>query len=423
MRIHRPIHFFIVAIIGAAITVLFVFCSKKSDSGSGNNPPPPPAFDAEVSILTNETHQVIEGFGCATVFRPASTSLTADELDRLFGKGNGQLGLNILRIRVTEDNTWRPLELANAKGAVLRGAKVMGTPWSPPARFKTNNNIIGGSLIADSGAAYAKFLNDFADYMSTNGAPLYGISIQNEPDIQVNYESCNWTSSDMKTFLKNYGQLITSTKVIATESFNNNQIYTNDVLSDATAAANVDIVAGHIYGGGVVENAVAKNLGKEVWMTEHLDTNITYNANFATAVEIHNCLTQANFSAYLWWFAKRFYGPIGEDGLPTKRGYIMSQFAKFITPGSVRVGTNANTRQDVLVSAFKTGGGKKIIVAINNANTPVNQKFTLDATTTDIIPYITSSDKNEETEAKITIANNTFIYSLPAMSVTTFVEQ
>jgi len=414
----------IVVTLGMMMALLFVFCSKKTDNGSGNNPPPPPSVDAEVTILANETHQVIEGFGAATVFVPANSSLTSDEMDKLFGKATGQLGLNILRIRISDDNNWRTIELANAKGAVQRGARVIATPWSPPAKWKTNHNTIGGSFIADSGAAYAKYLNDFADFMSVNGAPVYAVSVQNEPDIQVNYESCNWTSAEMKAFLKNYGQLITSTKLIATESFNNNQNYTNDVLSDATAAANVDIVAGHIYGAGVTENLVAKNLGKEVWMTEHLDTNTTYQNNLATAAEIHDCLTKANFSAYVWWYAKRFYGPIGEDGLPTKRGYMMSQFARFITPGSVRLGTGSNTKSDVLVSAYSTISGKKIIVVLNNENHVVNQKINLSgATLGDVIPYTTASNKNMEAAAKITVTSNSFNYSLPALSVTSFVEQ
>src|SRR5215831_21172518 len=115
MRIYKRLDSFAVPMIGAAITILFVFCSKKSDSGGGNNPPPPPSVDAEVTIIASETHQVMEGFGAATVFVPANTSLSSDELDRLFGKANGQLGLNILRIRITDDNNWRTIELANAK--------------------------------------------------------------------------------------------------------------------------------------------------------------------------------------------------------------------------------------------------------------------------------------------------------------------
>jgi glucuronoarabinoxylan endo-1,4-beta-xylanase len=402
------------------VLVLIAACAKKDNGGGGTNTP---ALDAEVSILTTQTHQVIQGFGGATVFRP-TVALTTEELDRLFGKANAQVGLNILRIRVTDDPSWRAIELANAKGAIQRGAKVIGTPWSPPAKFKTNNNIIGGALIADSGAGYAKYLNDFANYMASNGAPLYAISVQNEPDVKVTYESCDWTANEMMNFLKNHGHLITATKVIATESFNNNQIFTNAVLADPTAAANVDIVGGHIYGGGVVENTLAKTQGKEVWMTEHLDTLTTYTANLATATEIHQCLTTANFNAYIWWYAKRFYGPIGEDGLITKRGYIMSQFAKFVTPGSIRLGTSANTKADALVSAYKTTSGKKIIVVVNNYSSPVKQTFNIkDATVTEVMPYTTASNTDLAAGTKLTVSNNSFTYTLPALSITTFVEQ
>lgn len=403
------------------ISLLFTSCKKKNTSNSGDNTP---VINAAISISANETYQTIQGFGCATVFRPSNAPLTTDESDRLFGKGNGQLGLNILRIRLATDDYWRSLELANAKGAIQRGAKVLASPWSPPARFKTNNNLIGGSLLADSGAGYANYLNDFANYMSANGAPVYAVSVQNEPDWDPNYESCVWSATQMRDFLKNHGHLITGTRLMAPELVNNNQTYINTILGDNVAAANIDILGTHIYGGGIVENALAKSLNKEIWMTEHLDTVYTYTANLATATEIHNCLTKANFSAYIWWYAKRFYGPIGEDGVVTKRGYMMSQFAKYIAPGSVRIGTTVNTVPDVLISAYKTGAGKKIIVAINNYNAVVNQTFTVkDAVFTELIPYSTTEKTNATAGVKITAGNNSFSYKLQPYSVTTFVEQ
>jgi glucuronoarabinoxylan endo-1,4-beta-xylanase len=195
-------------------------------------------------------------------------------------------------------------------------------------------------------------------------------------------------------------------------------------LNDDAAAANLDIVGGHIYGSGITENPVAKIKGKEVWMTEHLDTNTSYTANFNTAIEIHDCLTKANFSAYLWWYGKRFYGPIGQDGNVTKRGYIMSQFARFIAPGSFRLGTGNNSRHEILISAFKNNSGKKTIVAINNSDGIARQKITFsDALTGVFMPYTTSPDKNVAQGSSITASNNNFTYSLPPRSVTTFVEQ
>jgi len=407
------------SLIAFAFLHLFVASCKKKAAEVKEQ-----VISASVTINANENFQTIQGFGAATVFRPSNGPLTNEELDRLFGKGNGQLGLNILRIRIATDDTWRALELANAKGAVQRGAKILASPWSPPARFKTNNNLIGGSLKVDSSEAYAKYLNDFANYMAANGAAVHAVSVQNEPDWDPNYESCVWTALQMRDFLKNYGQLVTSTKLMAPELVNYNQNYMNTILSDNAAAANIDIIGTHIYGGGIAENAMAKALNKEVWMTEHLDTVFNYTASLATAVEIHNCLTIANFSAYIWWYAKRFYGPIGEEGFVTKRGFIMSQFAKYITPGSVRIGTGSNTVPNVRISAYKTSAGKKVIVAINSYNAATEQTFTFQNTTAgEFMPYTTTETKNAEPGTKTTASNNSFTYKLPPYSVTTFVEQ
>jgi glucuronoarabinoxylan endo-1,4-beta-xylanase len=411
-----------------AILLLFLIsCSKKGSTGGGGTTPiiiPIPVYEAQVTILAAENNQTIQGFGCATVFAPPSTTaLTSEEFDRLFGAGAGQVGLNFLRIRIASDDAWRATELANAKAAILRGAKVFASPWSPPARMKTNNNIIKGKLIPDSAAAYAKYLNDFAIYMAANGAPLYSVSVQNEPDWEPDYEGCVWTATEMRDFLKNQGGLITATRLMAPELVNNNQTYVNTILADAGAVANLDILATHIYGGGIVDNADARAKNKEVWMTEHLETDTTYTANLNTAVEIHNCFTKANFSAYIWWYGKRFYGAIGQEGAVTKRGYFISQFARFIKEGAIRLGAAANSRADVLISAYKNGT-KKVVVAINTGSGQVNQTIAFkDATATTVVPYLTSASKNAEQGTAITLSNNSFVYAIPPNSVVTFVEQ
>ena len=408
-----------------ACTFLFA-CSKKIEPiiSAVVKPPVIVVYDAQVTILAAENNQTIQGFGSATVFTPPNTSaLTSEEFDRLYGSAAGQVGLNFLRIRVASDDSWRTVELNYAKAAIQRGAKVFATPWSPPAHMKTNNNIIGGKLISDSAKAYAKYLNDFAIFMQTNGAPLYAISVQNEPDWETTYESCVWTATEMRDFLKNQAGLITATKIMAPELVNNNQSYVNTILSDSIAMARLSIVGTHIYGGGIVENLLATAKGKQVWMTEHLDTDTNYTANLNTAVEIHDCFTKANFSAYIWWYGKRYYGLIGQDGIVTKRGYILSHFARFIKEGAVRLGTAPNSRTEVLISAYKNGS-KKVVVAINTGSGQVNQTITFkDATANSFVPYVTTSSNNVVQGNAITTLNNTFIYSIPPYSVATFVEQ
>jgi glucuronoarabinoxylan endo-1,4-beta-xylanase len=400
-------------------------CSKKGNGGGGGTTPPI-VYEAQATILATENHQTIQGFGCATVFAPPNTSaLTSEEFDRLFGSGNGQVGLNFLRIRIATDDGWRATELNHAKAAIQRGAKVFASPWSPPARMKTNNSLVGtnGKLIPDSAPNYAKYLNDFALYMAANGAPLYSVSVQNEPDWAPDYEGCVWTATEMRDFIKNHGAVITATRLMAPELVNNNQTYVNTILSDDGAVANLDIVGTHLYGGGIVENQLAKTKNKEVWMTEHLDTATSLVANLNTAVEIHDCFTKANFSAYIWWYGKRFYGLIGQDGTVTKRGYFVSQFARFIKEGAIRLGSTANSRPDVVLSAYRNGA-KKVVVAINTGGADIKQTITFQgASAVTVIPYTTSLTKNGEQGTSITLSNNSFVYTIPPQSVVTFVEQ
>ena len=406
------------------LALMLTACSKSGNNNNGGGSGPAPTVNAEIIIQAADTKQTIQGFGCATVFNPPNTTAyTSTEFDRLYGTGAGQVGLSILRIRVASDNTWRQTELNHAKWAYDRGARILASPWSPPATMKTNGNIIGGALIPDSAAAYGRYLNDFALYMAANGAPLYAISVQNEPDWNPSYEGCQWSADQMRDFLKNQGHLISATRLMAPELVNNNQSYINTILNDPGAVANLDLLGTHIYGGGVVENATAKTLNKEVWMTEHLDTNIYYTANINTAVEIHNCLTQANFNAYIWWYGKRFYGMIGQDGLVTTRGYVMSHFSRFIRPGAVRIGTGANTRSEVLVSAY-INNGKKVIVAINTGGNNVNQQFTLQGGGIgNVMPYTTTGSRNAEQGTLISPVSNVFSFVLPPNSITSFVEQ
>jgi glucuronoarabinoxylan endo-1,4-beta-xylanase len=71
--------------------------------------------------------------------------------------------------------------------------------------MKSNGSIAGGYLNPESYGAYADHLLCFADFMESNGAPLYAVSIQNEPDVTVTYESCDWTPEQMTAILKEQG--------------------------------------------------------------------------------------------------------------------------------------------------------------------------------------------------------------------------
>lgn len=381
-----------------------------------------PLLGATARVDVAEVHQTIRGFGGATVFQPPDlpASLTDAELDALFGTAAGQIGFTILRIRVAADDAWRAIELSHAQRAKARGAIVIATPWSPPAEMKTNNSLVSGSLKPESYAAYARYLNDFAADMAAHGAGLYAISVQNEPDFEVTYESCDWTPDQMLAFCRDHAGAITATRVIAPESFQFRRVMSDPVLNDERALANVAIIGGHIYGGGLADYPLARARGREVWMTEHLDLETTWAASLATGKEIHDCLATANFNAYIWWYLRRYYGPLGEDGAVTKRGYVMAQFARFVRPGAVRVGATANPAAGVYVSAYSRD--KVTIVALNLGSSAVDQVFAVAGRTVQsVTPWLTTADVDLARQTPLPLSGNAFTATLPASSITTFV--
>ena len=373
-------------------------------------------------VYVDSLQQTIRGFGGANILQWRPDMSTA-EVQAAFGTGPNQVGLSILRLRVPYDPNYFSIQVETAKLVQSMGGIVFATPWTPPPWMKTTNNIVGGRVFDTSYASFAAYLKSFADYMSNHGAPLYAISIQNEPDWYPNYESCAWNAAQMITFLKNNAASI-GVRMMAPESYNFRLAFSDSILNDPDAAANLSIVGGHIYGGGIGLNPLATSKGKEVWMTEYSDTNIaSWPSVFNTGKQINDCM-KSGWHAYIWWYIVRYYGPVNEDGSAslTKRGYVMSQYARFIRPGYIKVyTTNYNPRASVDITAYRNGS-KFILVVLNENTTAKTYTFMKwNGTVGTFTPYETSSTKNCERQSDVSYKNGSFTYSLDPLSVTTFV--
>ncbi len=380
------------------------------------------------TVYIDSTQQIIRGYGGANilVFRP---DMTPAEVNTAFGNGPGQLGFTILRISIPSSGNTSDFaaDVPTAKLAESLGAKVFATPWSPPASMKTNNSTVGGYLDTAHYADFAAYLKSFADYMAGQGAPMYAISIQNEPDANVNYLSCYWTADDFLNFCKNNAQTI-GTRIMMPESESFVHALSDPTLEDSTAASHVAIIGGHIYGGGLGPYPLAKSKGKDLWMTEHLDTDTTWAHVLGTGMEINNCMN-AGMNAYVWWYLVRFYGPIddGTDRAPagsvTKRGYVMSQFSKFIRPGYYKVESSSSPQRNVYMSAYRDSSSSKlVIVAINNSTATVYQTFSVEnGSMSSFTPYTTSQTENVKEGNTIKAADGRFTCVLEPSSITTFV--
>ncbi len=370
---------------------------------------------ATAHISAQNPHQRITGFGgfvCSPQFQYNHMS-TAD-IKKVWGQ-ESTVGCNIMRLYIPVGKDWWSQSLATAKTAKEMGLIVFASPWGQPAEWKTNNssNAVNdsgerGYLKKENWADYAKYLEDYVQYLRTNGVELDAISIQNEPDWPCSYAGCLWSESDMADFVKTYGPTI-SCKVIAPETLAISDSYAN-ALNNDDVLAGFDIYGGHQYGG--VQSAY-KNLGpkgKELWMTEYLinwnenqpsTRNYDYNKDcFDFFRSINTCML-GDFNAWIHYAAKRYYGMLGDgqygttSGTVTKRGYIMSHFARFVT-GMTRIDADFG-ESGLEGSAYLAQAGDSVVVVIaNSSSNDVNLTIDLPFYTTTGVSYKTDKSSNCE---------------------------
>jgi glucuronoarabinoxylan endo-1,4-beta-xylanase len=344
-----------------------------------------------VNIILNPsiTYQTITGFGGANKMWGSQTLSTAEAV-KTFGTDDGQLGLSVFRVRLSSNKNDWPIIVNSVKEANKYGVKVLACPWSPPAALKSNKSDIGGYLLPENYKAFKDYINEFLAYMTANGAKIDVVSIQNEPDIKVSYESCDYTATDFINFFNAPGEIV-GAKVAAPESFNFSQTLTNSILSNDLAASKISIVAGHTYGGGTAKFPLAEQKNKEIWMTEYflnLETGTSGSAAWSTYSEsskwnesikmlvgINDAMT-SNWNAYIWWYLKRYYSFIGDgeqgtvNGEVLKRGVAYSHFSKFVRPGAVRIDAVKPTTSTLKITAYKKDNQTQIII-INTEINPI----------------------------------------------------
>src|SRR5215212_2967384 len=125
-----------------AVAILLLAGCKKNDKLNSQNENlaipsaagGPGGGSSACTINLNNLKQVIRGFGGSSAW---NGQLTNADCDKLFST----LGLSLLRVRIDPNNNWSD-EISNTQKAMARGAIVFGSPWSPPAYMKDNNNTV-----------------------------------------------------------------------------------------------------------------------------------------------------------------------------------------------------------------------------------------------------------------------------------------
>ncbi len=419
----------------------------------------------------NNVHQRIDGFGASSAWE---SSLSTAEGELLFSTNNNisydsgtynGVGLSLLRNHIVyASSTSASAVPTTSETSIMQmaqsyGARVWSTPWTPAVGFKSTNDIYdslpitnavnGGSFLGSgdnvTNINYASQQANYVLSMKEEGINLYAISVQNEPDANVNtYEACQWTGSQIHDFATNlYAALVAkgvgSTKIIIPESEDwsgDTALYT-PTLDDPNAAADVSIIADHDY---VADNSVGDQTtpaalsvsGKALWETEvallsgsdsSIDNGVYY------AQRIYEYMTQAQANAYHYWWLVA--DGSGNEGLldtsanPTKRLFAFGQYSRFVRPNFYRMDATSS-QPSALISAYKDSASPAfaIVVVNTNALTDVIETFNLtNFTAASVTPWITSASLSLAPQTAVTVTNGSLTYDVPAMSIVTFVGQ
>ncbi|GBU29623.1 glucuronoxylanase xynC [Treponema sp. R8-4-B8] len=359
--------------------------------------------NATITINLDDKYQFVRGFGGQDVVWSNFPDYTMADYENMFNPD--RLGYNMLRIiispqnidinetmyQITNNLLWPEKHRENyyefVKLVNRYNGYVLASPWSPPMEWKTNNSTNGGgSLRTANYQDYAFYLRNFAQNMYNNGAPIYVISIQNEPNyVASGYEGCEWTGVQMRDFFRQVGRFTKggeqgSNKTVYAgnvpgygggrelpyvltmngESANNINI-NNNAMNDITVSASVptpakqyiDLIGRHIYGDRDTNYYNTANNAntiyhptdpREVWMTEYnlngnnadeynLDSRWPWIWQFLNSIDV--TIRNNHESGYIWWSLKRFYSMIGDGQYGTAdhqilpRGWGMAHFAKF----------------------------------------------------------------------------------------------
>ena len=343
------------------------------------------------TVTVNLTkNQYVRGFGGMDTPWNNVKALNIAEYETMFDPE--KLGYNMMRMMITAHNAdynttldellagtlvhgnegflSRPDQVEGMKVVNKYGGYILASPWSPPAVWKTNDSWNGGgSLRTANYQDYADYLKSVCDIYAERGAPVYAVSIQNEPNWTASYEGCEWTDAQMSTFFQQVGHFTTGTRgwghgkelpyvlTMNGESANSPNI-NNAALNNDTAREAIDVLGRHQYGNVTV---TIDTRGKEMWMTEYNKNggNATSYPNdsrwewvwkFMNYIDVSIRINSEN--AYIWWTAKRFYSMIGDgdygtsEGTILPRGYGLAHYARF---------AKETGRVDVSVSGSATG--------------------------------------------------------------------
>lgn len=310
---------------------------------------------------------------------------------------------------ITHDKQYRIPFIKQAIAATGGRLNIFASPWSPPAFMKDNNDMLrGGVLKPEFHQSWANYFAKFIRAYQSEGIPIWGISVQNEPMATQKWESCIFTAEAERDFLKNFlgptmkREGFADKKIIAWDH-NRDLIYqrANTILSDPQAAKFVWGIGFHWYepwsGGdpmfdnvrlvhetwpgknlifteGCVDSFNAEKLGEWKFGEQYGRSMINdFNNGTVGWTDWNVLLDEKGGPNHVGNFC---FAPVHAD---TKTGeltylssyYYIGHFSKFIKPGAKRIASSPS-RSQLLSTAFLNPDGKVAVVVMNPTEKAAN---------------------------------------------------
>lgn len=401
---------------------------------------------AAATISWSTVQQTIAGFGSSSAWN--NTGSVDGSQQQLLWSATDGAGLSMLRSRIRPDTSSSSDEISAMQKAQAMGVTVWSTPWSPPAAWKSNNNvavIVNGVdtmayLLASHYQDYANWLKQYVINMASNGITIYAVSMQNEPNWSADYESCRWSAQQFHDALSILHDTLAgdsrtaNVKIVLPEEIHwNNLDLASLVMSDPVESIYTNLIyADHTYGintisGGKDGFAPISGLnGHQIWETEHTGTDPVQGiqAGLDEAQSIYDIVYIAQASAYHHWWTNASGGAgILAGNWLTNKGYSgMAQFSKFIRPGWVAVG-ETDDNNGLRISAFKNPAtGEFASVIVNTGSSAITETINLNGAYAPVVtPWVTTATLDVAQQQSIPATGNgsSFSYTIPAKSIVT----
>lgn len=281
--------------------------------------------------------------------------------------------------------------------------KFFASPWTPPGWMKTatnksnsykNNELLlkGGKLsddhIQDAAKYYVRYIEEYAKL----NIPIYAMTLQNEPMLEIDYPSCILSASQeaklaaaIKDELSKSTVLTDAQKDVKVWAFDHNPGDLNTYMNEAYDSNKdaIDGAAVHDYGGELSNMTTLHNnyddksihlTERSVWGTTGMDRIIQYYRNYA---ESYNCwvtMLDSNIATHQWVGTPDPTAFVQDANDPdsywsTPEVYLMSQFSKYIRPGYIRVQSNYGSSNTITNVVFKNPETNELVmVAVNNTD-------------------------------------------------------